>query len=136
MALLRDVVKSVVSDLTQLVPRPASRFPLLCPIRGSISVRSVIPMPLPPLFIRLASSFKAADQWLRFCLPQYMASHQGRNPVHHVMYLAINVLPTNDVVELPFMVGVLNLRDEARSYGALEDVVNLALGRAWSEAVP
>jgi len=52
------------------------------------------------------------------------------------MYLAINVLPTNDVVELPFMVGVLNLRDEARSYGALEDVVNLALGRAWSEAVP
>jgi hypothetical protein len=52
------------------------------------------------------------------------------------MYLAINVLPANDVVELPFMVGVLNLRDVARSYGALEDVVTLALGRAWSKAVP
>jgi hypothetical protein len=48
------------------------------------------------------------------------------------MYLAINVLLANNVIEFPVMVGVFNLCDVARSW---EDVVTMALGRAWSEAI-
>lgn len=52
------------------------------------------------------------------------------------MNLAINVLLADDVVEFPVTVGVFNLRDVARSCEAWEVVVTIALGRAWSEAVP
>jgi hypothetical protein len=124
------------SVTSHLVPRPPSTLPLLCPISGSISIRSVIPAALPPFFVRLASSFKAADQRLSLCFPQYMGSHQGRNPVHHVMNLAINILLANDVVDFPVAAGIFNLRDVARACEAWEDVVNVALGRAWSEAIP
>jgi hypothetical protein len=49
------------------------------------------------------------------------------------MNLATNVFLANDVVEFPVTVGVFNLCDVARFW---EDVVTVALGRAWSEAIP
>jgi hypothetical protein len=52
-----------------------------------------------------------------------MASHQGRNPVHHVINFTINILLANDVVEFPVTAGVFNLRDVARSCEVWEDVV-------------
>jgi len=47
-----------------------------------------------------------------------MASHQGRNPVHYIVNLAINILLTNDIMEFPVTAGVFNLRDVVRSYEA------------------
>lgn len=81
----------------------------------------------------LGMCLEAADQRLCLRLSQYMAAHQSRNPVYQIMYLAINVLLANNVVKFPFTVGVFNLRDVARSW---EDVVTMALGRVWCEAIP
>jgi hypothetical protein len=115
------------------LPWPSS---LPCPICGFKSLQSVGTFSLLLLILCLASCFEATDQRLCLRLSQYMAAHQGRNLVHQIMYLAINILLANDVVKFPFTVDVFNLRDVA--WPCVVSGVLRALGcsSACSEAVP
>jgi len=56
------------------------------------------------LSLGFATCFKLADERLRLGLMQYMASHQGGNPINQVMDLTINILLANNVVKFPFTI--------------------------------
>jgi hypothetical protein len=58
-------------------------------------------MSLPLLFASLASWFKAADQrFYTLPLSQNIASRQGRNLVHYIVYYAVNIYLANNICEI------------------------------------
>jgi hypothetical protein len=123
-----------------LLWRPKVRFVLVLPLRCFVYcsklVRGIVPMPLPLLLLSLALSFKAADQRLRSCLSQYIASNQCRNPIDHIIHLAINTLLTNNVVKFLPTVGVFNMYGVDRSCIVLDMDSAASCGSACSKAVP
>jgi len=66
------------------------------------------PNALLPLPLGFATCFKLADERLRLGFMQYMASHQGGNPINQVMDLTNNILLTKNPMKFSIKENVLN----------------------------